>query len=187
MKISRRSALISSVAKSLAACATPSTIPSSGNGLIEKSTVFAHGVASGDPSQDGFVIWTRVSPSNAAQSIETRWEISTDSNFDKIIGSGRIAARASKDYTVKIELDQLEPGTTYFYRFQTDTALSPIGRSKTLPVGAIESARFAVVSCSNYPFGFFNVYDHIAQQDALDGVIHLGDYLYEYGLSLIHI
>jgi len=179
MLLSRRRALIGSVATGVSACATQ---PNDRN-LSEKAA-FQHGVASGDPTSDGFVIWTRVSPGMLTTPITVKWEVSSDVNFNSIVKQGQQIARSSKDWTVKVEVDNLEPGRRWFYRFRTDETMSTVGRSQTLPIGdRLDKLRFAVVSCSNYPFGYFNVYDHIAKQHAIDAVIHLGDYIYEYGPS----
>ncbi|HHL43162.1 MAG TPA: alkaline phosphatase, partial [Hellea balneolensis] len=140
---------------------------------------FNHGVASGDPARDGFVIWTRITLETAGK-VDVQWEVASDKKFKKNHKKGVFTTGPGRDYTVKVELDGLTPGQAYYYRFAVGKTRSPVGRSKTLPEGHCKAARFAVVSCSNYPFGYFNVYDHIAQQE-LDAVIHLGDYLYEYG------
>lgn len=142
---------------------------------------FLHGVASGDPQSDGFVIWTRITPENPTARIETVWEVSKDELFNNLAASGNYIAKPEKDWTVKIELDGLDSGQIYYYRFKVSSGESLSGRSRTLPKEGVTEARFAVVSCSNYPFGYFNVYDHIAAQTELDAVIHLGDYIYEYG------
>jgi phosphodiesterase/alkaline phosphatase D-like protein len=96
-------------------------------------------------------------------------------------GKGEAVAAPDADWTVKVLLSGLNPGTVYYYRFRAGDAYSPVGRTKTLPTGALEKAVFAVVSCTNYPFGYFNVYDQVARRDDLDAVLHLGDYIYEYG------
>ena len=41
--------------------------------------------------------------------------------------------------------------------------------------------RLAFVSCSNYTGGFFTAYRGLAARDDPDAVLHLGDYVYEYG------
>lgn len=182
MKISRRSALLGTMATGLSACATSTEQEKASSGELDTSR-FAHGVASGDPSQGGFVIWTRVTPHDQAERVDVIWEISLSAEFTKILKHGKKTAKPSSDWTVKIEIEGLEPGQNAFYRFRSNQAASPTGRAKTLPTENIESANFAVLSCSNYPFGYFNVYDHVAKQDNLDAVIHLGDYIYEYGVD----
>ena len=181
MKISRRDALRSTLlgglATSVAACATTGA-----RDMADLSGAqFLHGVASGEPATDGFLIWSRITPSSMASGkARLGYEVASDSGFSNIVATGIVETGAYRDWTLKAEVSGLKPGETYFYRFKTDTITSPTGRTRTLPVGSIESARFAAVSCSNYAFGFFNVYDAIAKRDDIDAVIHLGDYIYEY-------
>jgi len=180
MRISRRVALKSSVlgglAGGLSACATSSTRqPITG-------ATFVHGVASGEPATKGFLIWTRVTlPAGMTGSVPVRYEVATDADFASIAARGKTRTDATRDWTVKATVKTLKPGQTYYYRFLVGDAVSPTGRSRTLPEGQTDAARFAVLSCSNYAFGFFNVYDAISKRDDLDAVIHLGDYIYEYG------
>lgn len=144
---------------------------------------FYHGVASGDPYPESVVIWTRVTPDTQLPSITGTWEMAIDSTFNEIVQSGKFETDTTKDYTVKIIVNELEPGTTYFYRFSALGANSVIGTTKTAPVNA-DKVKFAVVSCSNYQFGPFNAYGNIAKIADLDAVIHLGDYIYEYGAGV---
>lgn len=179
MRISRRSALrggvLGGLATGLGACAT-TTDPKTLSGAT-----FAHGVASGEPSINGFLIWTRVSmPGGWSGSVPVRYEIAKDAAFTDIAYRGKQRTNATRDFTVKAETTSLQPGRQYFYRFLVGDSVSPTGRSRTLPDGPVDQARFAAVSCSNYAFGYFNVYDAIAQRDDIDAVIHLGDYIYEY-------
>ncbi len=139
---------------------------------------FEHGVASGDPLTDRVILWTRVTPESAGN-IRVNWEIATDADFTDIVNSGAGTTSADVDYTLKVDADGLEPGTRYHYRFSSGDAVSPAGTTRTLPIGAVAAASFAVVSCSNYPAGYFNVYREVAAAD-LDAVLHLGDYIYEY-------
>lgn len=177
--ITRRGALftgISLIGVSAAACSDGKTVDFQVN--------FNHGVASGDPGADRIIIWTRISTDiddDTPVPIVVKWEMATDPAFRKNKRKGKTTTDASHDYTVKVDASGLKPGTSYFYRFKVGKTVSPVGQTKTLPKGNIDQARFAVVSCSNFPFGYFNVYDHIAAQEGLDAVIHLGDYYYEYG------
>ncbi len=182
-KITRRAALTTGLAAGAASCAsTPVMTPYTS--VSEASDgVFAHGVASGDPGADSVVIWTRISPAaigDRTYSANVIWETAADEAFTEMRGKGEASADASRDWTVKILLKDLQPGSAYYYRFRIGDAYSPVGRTRTLPAGAVDRARFAVVSCSNYPFGYFNVYDLISRRDDIDAVIHLGDYIYEY-------
>jgi len=143
---------------------------------------FYHGVASGDPSNDGFIIWTRVSPEpNQTNSISGTWKIAADSSMQQMVKSGVFSTDSSIDYTVKIRIDGLQPGQFYYYEFESNGRYSLVGRSKTAPIGDNDSLRFAVVSCAHYEAGYFNVYEAIRKRNDIDAVIHLGDYIYEYG------
>ena len=141
---------------------------------------FRHGVASGDPLADAVIVWTRVSNQDRER-VKVRWRVARDAGFKDVVARGRVTTGPERDYTVKIDVTGLEPATEYFYRFETAGETSPTGRTKTLTAGGLEAARFAVVSCSNYAYGYFHVYRDIADQDDLDAVIHLGDYIYEHG------
>lgn len=149
------------------------------NGPKSVPADFNHGVASGDPLSDRVILWTRVTPESDG-SVTVDWEIATDEDFGNVVSSGGGSTGADVDYTVKVDVEDLDPQTTYYYRFTTGDRVSPVGRTRTAAVGNLAAASFAVVSCSNYPAGYFNVYREIAAQP-VDAVLHLGDYLYEYG------
>jgi alkaline phosphatase D len=142
---------------------------------------FNHGVASGDPLQDRVVIWTRVTPPRLTGSFEVKWRVARDARMKRRERRGTFRTDASRDFTVKVDVDRLDPNRTYFYQFEVLGVRSPIGRLKTLPRSHARSLRFAVASCANYPYGFFHVYRRIAERADLDFVLHLGDYIYEYG------
>ncbi|SFC73908.1 alkaline phosphatase D family protein [Streptomyces aidingensis] len=156
--------------------------------------VFRHGVASGDPLPDGILLWTRVTPvpealpgSGAGPDTPVRWEIAEDEAFTAVRASGTVTATAAADHTVRADVRGLRPATTYWYRFTTGggaaAVVSPTGRTRTAPAdgAAVPGLRFGVVSCSNYEAGYFAAYRHLAARRDLDAVLHLGDYLYEYG------
>ena len=143
---------------------------------------FRHGVASGDPLQDGVIIWTRISGAGG-EVVTVRWQVATDPAMHSVIRSGEIATGPERDYTVKVDVRELPAGSRLYYRFCAGDTDSPIGRTRTLPDGPLDAASFAVVSCSSYPTGYFYAYREIAAQEDLDAVVHLGDYLYEYGLG----
>ena len=140
---------------------------------------FVHGVASGDPTATGILLWTRVAPRFETQT-EVTWEVAADPEFERILRKGATAALPARDYTVKVEVEGLEPGRDYFYRFRALGAVSQTGRTLTLPVGPVERFVVAACSCSNYPAGYFNAYRAMARTDDIDVVLHLGDYIYEY-------
>jgi alkaline phosphatase D len=142
--------------------------------------VFRHGVASGDPLRDRVVLWTRVTPGEPGEVVDVGWMMARDARMTRVFASGSIRTTAARDYTVKLDAVALEPGTTYYYRFAARGARSVVGRTRTLPPRPTPRVRLAVVTCSNFPFGFFNVYGRIAARRDLQAVLHLGDYIYEY-------
>lgn len=173
------SALIPLLGSNLIACSNNSNNSSILDGLGGVPADFNHGVASGDPLTDRVILWTRVTPTGAEGNVQIQWQIADNAEFTNILGQGEGTTSADVDYTVKVDAEGLEPGSVYYYRFITGDKTSTVGKTRTLPQGSVASATFAVVSCSNYPAGYFNVYSEVAQQD-VDAVLHLGDYLYEY-------
>lgn len=152
--------------------------------LDEKLEPFYHGVASGDPLKDKVIIWTRVTPRTLG-SVDVTWRMAKDTLFTDIVNSGSFVADSSKDFTVKIDVDGLEADTWYFYEFTAYGKNSLTGRTKTAPSGSKDQLRFATVSCANYPVGYFNVYQRIKDRNDIDAVLHLGDYIYEYGNEIL--
>jgi alkaline phosphatase D len=141
---------------------------------------FDFGVASGDPLSDRVIIWTSVTASGLEQ-VLVEWEVATDEKFRDVVKRGKTLTDESVGLSVKVDVTGLRPGKTYFYRFFADAATSPVGKTKTLPKGAVKSVKLAVLSCANYPAGYFHVYREVARRAAeLDAVVHLGDYIYEY-------
>ena len=142
---------------------------------------FYHGVASGDPLPDAVILWTRFTDDTlTADSVQVNWRIATDTNMTNIINSGSGYTNEDIDWTFKVDAMGLQPNTYYFYDFEAVNRHSLIGRTKTAPVGDIDSVRFAVVSCSNWQHGYFHAYRHLKMRNDFDVVLHLGDYIYEY-------
>ena len=146
---------------------------------------FKHGVASGDPLSNALIIWTRVSTLQDTKQASTTvaWELASDAEFKNIIRNGTEKTGKGRDFTIKIDVQDLKPNTEYFYRFVGLASVSPVGRGKTLPIDNVEQVKMVVVSCSNYPAGYFNAYSDAAKQNDLDVVLHLGDYIYEYPMG----
>lgn len=143
---------------------------------------FTHNVASGEPGADSMLLWTRYVPATGEDIVRLDAEVALDPDFTKVISGGSVRTGIYRDWTAKITVDGLKPGTVYWYRFVApDGSRSPVGRTKTLP--ADDAARFglAVFSCSNMPVGWFNAYGHAAKRTDLDLWMHVGDYFYEYG------
>jgi alkaline phosphatase D len=134
-------------------------------------------VASGDPASDGVVLWTRVSGADES-SVPLHWRVALDPALTDVVAEGDGEARGERDFTAQVEVTGLEPATTYWYGFSAGAAASPVGRTRTAPVGPVERLRVGVVCCSHYETGFFNAYGRLAERD-LDVVVHLGDSIYE--------
>jgi alkaline phosphatase D len=162
----------------LAACGSDDDAPAPAAPQVS----YQHGVASGDPQSDRVILWTRVTPA-ADGEVPVSWEVASDAQFATIVKSGATTTNAARDYTVKVDVTGLAAATRYHYRFAVGTQRSPAGTTKTLPTGNVDTVRLAVFSCSNYPAGYFNVYADAALRNDLDASVHLGDYIYEYGVG----
>ena len=139
---------------------------------------FYHGVASGDPLADAVILWTRVTPPNNMP-IEVDWEVSRSRSFDNIVAKGTLTTDSTADFTVKVDVKGLSANTKYYYRFAAMDEQSMIGETKTINNTNEGDIKLGVVSCSNYEWGYFTAYKHLADKE-LDAVLHLGDYFYEY-------
>ena len=157
---------------------------------VVRSGVFGFGVASGDPTGTEVLLWTRVAPtpdavpgSGRGPASDVQWEVAADERFRTVLQRGTVPTDARRDHTVKVVVGGLTPYTRYFYRFRCRGAVSPVGRTQTAPdeAGRTHALRMAFVSCSNWTGGYFTGYRGLAARDDLDAVLHLGDYIYEYG------
>jgi alkaline phosphatase D len=150
---------------------------------------FTLGVASGEPTHDGVVIWTRLAPTPLAEDgfggmparpVDVQWEVAEDERFTRIVQRGISGAATELAHSVHVELTGLRPGADYFYRFRHNGHLSPAGRTRTASApGSLAPLTVCVASCSNYEQGWFTAYRRLAD-DHPDLVLHLGDYQYEY-------
>lgn len=154
--------------------------PASADEMPTPTGVFAHGVASGDPLHDRVILWTRISGPKGRDNIEVTWQIAEDAAFRRVVAQGNALASDQRDFCVKVDPEGLAPGQSYYYRFEALGAQSPLGRTRTLPDQGLSPLTLAIASCSNYPAGFFSAYRDIAEREAVDVVLHLGDYIYEY-------
>ncbi|HEU0043504.1 alkaline phosphatase D family protein [Sphingomonas sp.] len=146
-----------------------------------QAPAFTHGVASGDPKQSRVTLWTRFLPADGGLA-RVRVEVALDPTFRRMVARHWGVAGPDGDHTVKVVATGLEPGRWYHYRFVgPDGSVSPVGRTRTLPTRGTDPFRIAVLSCANMDFGYFNAYRHLAQRDDIDLVLHLGDYIYEWG------
>ena len=146
---------------------------------------FTLGVASGDPTPTGGVLWTRLAPrpfepdGGMTEKPVVTWEVAEDDGFKKIVKTGRATAAPELSYSVHVYLEGLQPDRWYFYRFQVGQAVSQVARFRTAPAdGAMTPLRLAVASCQRWDQGLFTAYEHMAKEE-LDLVTHLGDYIYE--------
>jgi alkaline phosphatase D len=147
--------------------------------LDEALAPFYHGVASGDVTADKALIWTRVTTDQPQA--EVIWRVATDSFFNNVVAQGTTVTDGTRDFTVKVDVAGLNQNTWYFYEFEYDTKLSIRGRTKTLPTENLSQFRVAFVSCASYPHGFYNAYARLNERNDISAIIHLGDYIYEYG------
>jgi alkaline phosphatase D len=149
---------------------------------------FALGVASGDPARDGFVLWTRLAPhplqddgGMAPEAVTVGWEVAADDGFRSLVRTGQTTARPESAHAVHVELEGLEPGRDYFYRFHAGAETSPVGRTRTTPpAGAdVQALRYAFTACQRYENGYYAGYRQLVADDpAL--ILFLGDYIYEH-------
>ncbi len=150
---------------------------------------FTLGVASGEPTVDGVVIWTRLAPTPLAddglgampaRAVDVEWEVAADDRFRRVVARGIAVAAPELGHSVHVELTGLRPGADYFYRFRTAGHVSPAGRTRTAPApGSLAPMTMCFASCSNYEQGWFTAYRRLADEHP-DLVLHLGDYQYEY-------
>jgi alkaline phosphatase D len=141
---------------------------------MTSAATFEHAVASFEPTSTGILLWTRVSDGSG----EVDWVIATDPELRSIVASGQATTGPERDHTVTVDVDGLEPATSYWYRFSTGTARSPVGRTRTLPGTGAERFLIATVSCARYTEAPLGVYRAVAERE-VDLVLHLGDYVYE--------
>lgn len=149
---------------------------------------FKLGVSCGDPSPSGFVLWTRLAPEPlepeqlGAVTFEVDWEVAEDPAFARIAKTGRSFAPAHLAHSVHAEVEGLQPGHEYFYRFRLGSYESPPGRALTSPAPGTSPASLRVVatSCAHLEQGFFASYHYMAD-DRPDLILELGDYIYEDG------
>jgi alkaline phosphatase D len=150
---------------------------------------FPLGVAAGEPSPDGFVLWTRLARAPLAadglggmsEPVAVLWEVAADEAMRHVVRQGTVEAHQPSAHSVHVEVSGLEPNRPYWYRFTALGERSPIGRARTTPSfgTSLERLRFVFASCSNWQVGYFSAYRHMVEEQP-DLVMFLGDYIYEY-------
>ncbi|MFC9128359.1 alkaline phosphatase D family protein [Streptomyces sp. NPDC057099] len=152
---------------------------------------FTLGVGSGDPQPGSVILWTRLAPAPfqadsglPAERVTVQWELAHDERFRRIARRGTVTAHPEFHHTVHLEVDDLEAGRVYHYRFRVGRWVSPAGRTRTAPDpgSRVQELTLAAVSCQAYHDGYYTPYAHLAADD-VDLVLHLGDYLYEYAVD----
>lgn len=157
-------------------------------GVVFSDYPFSLGVASGDPSPDGMVLWTRLAPKPleagggmSQEPVKVAWQVSEDEAMTKVVAKGIANAVPDWAHSVHVEVAGLKPDRWYWYQFKAGSEVSAVGRTRTLPAQGTspERLRFAFASCQHFETGLFTAYQHMLKED-LDLVFHLGDYIYEY-------
>ncbi|GIU83401.1 MAG: alkaline phosphatase [Acidimicrobiales bacterium] len=151
-----------------------------------KASPFALGVASGDPLPDRVVIWTRLAPDPLEgggmpeDDFEVLWEVAEDSDFRRVVRRGLARAPLEHGHSVHVDVDGLEPGHRYFYRFRIGEHVSRVGRTTTAPAPGTtpDRMRLAFASCQNWEDGHWAAWRHAADEN-LDLIVFLGDFIYE--------
>ena len=176
MNLTRRLFLVRSVALAATVYAAPRF----------KKNPFSLGVMSGDPSPDGFVLWTRLAPDPLAgggmdaAAVEVDWIVAEDEALRRVVKKGKAVAAPGLAHSVHVEVNGLKSQRPYWYRFKAGAEVSPVGRASTAPKPgeANSHLKFAFASCQNWEAGLWTAYDHMLAEDP-DLVVHLGDYIYE--------
>jgi alkaline phosphatase D len=148
-------------------------------GEVGPEALFSHGIASGDPLTDRVILWTRVT-TDAEGEVEVFYEVSAEPDFVFRLAAGSGTTSAAQDHTFKVDPSGLPAGATLYYRFYCQGRVSPMGRTRTAPAEGAERVRFAVVSCASLGLGHLHAYRFVSELE-IDAVLHLGDYMYEYG------
>ena len=178
---SSSSAVALAVTGSLAACGGTDDEAAGAPPALPVPSVFAFGVASGDPLADRVILWTHAKIPASAADVSLSWQVASDAAFASIVRSGSLLATEASSFTAKVDVTGLTPGASYFYRFRDAAGvISAVGTTRTLPAGTATAVKFAVFSCALYSEGYFHAYDAAAKSEA-QYAIHLGDYIYEYG------
>jgi alkaline phosphatase D len=139
IELSRRTLL----AGGLALCGLPARLLGrSEPGLSDAFRTFSPfklGVASGDPTPTGVVLWTRLAPDPMEGGgmppvpVDVQWEVAEDDKMKQVVQRGVVRAVPEWAHSVHVEVARLRPDRWYWYRFSVGDSASAIGRTRTLP------------------------------------------------------
>src|SRR5438094_293729 len=154
----------------------------------ERREFYPQGVASGDPTSDGVILWTRRPPVNGSTATKVSVEIASDPEFRHVVSAARTTIDASSDWTCRVLVSGLAAWREYWYRFTDEHGFgSRVGRTIAAPSpNDNRPVHFVFVSCQNVQLGACNAYrrmiwedEHRKREDQLGFVLHLGDFVYE--------
>jgi alkaline phosphatase D len=157
-------------------------------GRHQRNDLYPEGVASGDPTPDSVLLWTRRPFGDLRKSANLTVEVAADEAFHSVVASASVRVAAESDWTCRVLVGGLKPARVYWYRFTDEQGNgSRIGRTITAPADHDpRPVKFAFVSCQNANDGAQNAYrrmiyedERAAAADRLGFVLHLGDFIYE--------
>ncbi|TFG37641.1 MAG: hypothetical protein E4H44_04980, partial [Candidatus Aminicenantes bacterium] len=151
-------------------------------GVAAANDFFPQSVASGDPTADSVILWTRAVGPDGEIPTQVSVVVATDEGLSNEVTSRVLDVDPEYDGVVKVKIGGLEPYTTYYYQFSFGDAVSAVGRTRTAPTPDMDVAvRFAVVYCQDYVGRYYNTYEKLLldHDEDIDFVVHLGDYIYE--------
>ena len=169
------------------AIAAPALLSFGRAGALTPEPLFTLGVASGEPTPDGMVLWTRLAPrplqgdgGMADRRVPVRWEVYADDALRVPVKAGDAHADPDLGHSVHVEVRGLEPGRPYWYRFLAGGEASPVGRTRTAPVrdAVVDRLRWCFGSCQKYEAGHYGAWANAVAEDP-DLILFLGDYIYE--------
>ena len=178
--ITRRRFLAGAGGLALASSLGSASVLAQSGPAVARGGRFAQGVACGQPATNGITLWTKVDELQRPGRMQ--FEISTDPDFRSVLIRRSVTPDAARDFaiTTRVESPKLLPSEQYFYRFFTCDQSSRVGRFKTArPADSQEPVRVAFFSCQDYESGFYTAHAGLAEEEDLDLVVCLGDYIYE--------
>lgn len=154
-----------------------------------RTNPFTLGVASGAPRPESVLLWTRLAPEPLngggmpLGDVTVAFRVWEDAERRKLLREGTIIAPYADAHSVHLKLEGLRPGREYWYAFTVGDFESPTGRTRTSSPTS-NNVRLALASCQSWQSGFYAAYNDMAAWTP-DCVIHVGDYIYEGGISAI--